>query len=256
VVTAPSRRPSESLAEAHGQHRGFAFHGHGLLHGHSVADGAQDLFAAGRVGQGHAVPRGLAQQLRGRLVHAQQVALGVCDDDGLEDGLQNGVRELKLHLAVAGFGFVKITQPGGHAVQFGGDNAKAVVAFPDGSVFHVALGDSAGVTRQLANREQRDRDGAHSCTNCRNRQHPRKRRMACCGQGPMGGNGQPDRQPGEQRAPCNQPLRQVQHPVSYRSNVFILDDMPDGRKAIAARKSPQWDLWDTADGELIVVPRA
>ena len=47
----------------------------------------------------HAVGGGLAQQLGGGLVDLEDVALAVGDDDGLEDGLQHGVGELKLHLA-------------------------------------------------------------------------------------------------------------------------------------------------------------
>ena len=51
------------LAESHGQHGRVALGGHSFLHGDRVANGAEDLVAAGSIGQGHAVVASVAKQL-------------------------------------------------------------------------------------------------------------------------------------------------------------------------------------------------
>ena len=136
------------LADAHGQHGGFVFGGHRLLHGDGVADGAQNLVAAGSVGEGHAVGGGFAQHFGRGLVHLEHVALAVGDDDGLKDGLQHGVGELKLHLPAAGLGVAQVAQADRDAVQFAGDDAEVVAAAPLHAVLQVALGDLLCVAGQ------------------------------------------------------------------------------------------------------------
>ncbi len=144
---------------AHGQQGGLAFAGDGFLHGHGVADGGENLAAAGRIGEGHAVGGALAQEFGGGLVHLEDVAFGVGDDDGLKDGLEHGVGELKLHLAASGFGFAQVAQTNGNAVQFGGDDAKAVAADPGGAVLQVALRDPVGIARQGMDGPQDSEEG-------------------------------------------------------------------------------------------------
>ena len=147
------------LADAHGQHRGFVFGGHGLLHGDRVANGAQNLVAARRVGQRHAVAGGLAQQLRGGLVHLEHVSLAVGDDDGLKDGLQHGVGELKLHLAAAGLGVAQFAQPDRDAAQLAGEHAEVVAAAPLHAMLQIALRDAMRIAGQRADGAQHEVDG-------------------------------------------------------------------------------------------------
>lgn len=102
-----------AVAEAHGQEGGFAFGGDGFLHFDGVADGSEDFFAAGGVGEGHAVVGGVAEDLDGGLVELEDVALAVGDDDGFKDGLEDRVGELELHLAAAHFGFAELAEADG-----------------------------------------------------------------------------------------------------------------------------------------------
>ncbi len=119
------------------------------------------LSPPGAIGQRHAVGGGFAQQLGRSLIHLEQLSLAVGHDDGLEDGLQHGVGELKLHLAAPGLGFPQLAQPDGDAVQLSGDHAEAVAAAPLHAVLQVALGDPAGVAGQQADGPQHKVDGRH-----------------------------------------------------------------------------------------------
>ena len=80
-----------------------------------------------------------------RLVELQHVSLAIGNDDGFEDRLQDGVGELKLHLAAAGFSVAQFAEPDGKPVEFGGNHSEVVSAAPIHSMFQVALGDTARV---------------------------------------------------------------------------------------------------------------
>ncbi len=152
------------FADAHGQHGSFVFSGDGLLHGDCIADGAENLVAAGGVAERHAVSCSVAQDFSRGLVDFDDVSLAVGDDDGLKDGLQDGVGELKLHLLAAGFGVAQIAHPDGDAVQLAGDDAEVVAAGPFDTMFEVALGDSFGVAGQHVDGPHDSEAGSH-CDN-------------------------------------------------------------------------------------------
>jgi len=79
------------------------------------------------------------------------VPFGIGNDDRLEDGADDGVAQLKLHLAASGFGVVKISQSHGQAVEFRGKHAEVVAAIPVGAVIQVALGNFVCVRGQPVN---------------------------------------------------------------------------------------------------------
>ncbi len=85
-----------------------------------------------------------AEELHGGLVELEHLALAVGDDDGLEDGADDGIAELELHLAAAGFGFAKVAQADGETVELGGDGAEVVFGSPFDALMKVALTDAAG----------------------------------------------------------------------------------------------------------------
>ena len=97
------------------------------------------------------------------------------EDDGQEeggdaDGLEDGVGELELHLAAAGFGVAEIAETHGEAAKFAGDLAEAVAAAPLDAMLEVALGDFAGVAGEDADGILDGDDGGDSDDDC------------CCGE--------------------------------------------------------------------------
>ena len=184
------------LANAHGQHGRFALGGHCLLHLDGIADGAQNLVASGRVGQRHAVGGGFAQQLGCGLVHLEHVALAVGHNDGLKDGLQHRVGELKLHLPASSLRVPQLAQPYRDPVQFGGDHAKVVVAAPLHPVLQVSLGDSVRIAGQHVNRPQNKIDGAQFNQQCGNDEDVRQCGLPRCRQGAVRNSHQSHREAG------------------------------------------------------------
>ncbi len=147
------------LADAHGQDGCFLFSGDGLLHGDGGADGGEDAFAAGRVGEGVAVVGGFAKDFFGGAIELEDVAFCVGDDDWLEDGLDDGVGELLIHLAAAGFSFAEVAEADGEAVDFGGYGAEVVAGSPLDAMLKIAAADLLGGVRGAAQRQDERGDG-------------------------------------------------------------------------------------------------
>ena len=199
------------LADPHGQHRCFALGGHRLLHRNSVANGTQNLFAARRVGQRHAIARRFAQQLRRRLVHLQHVSLAVGHDDGLKNRLQHGVRKLKLHLPASRFGIAQLAQAHRNAVQLAGDHAEIVAAAPIHAVFQISFCNVFRIARQHANGAQNKKqraDANHDRRNCENDAEPTLSRRV---ERRSSDECQSHREGGQQNASENQTLSEIQH---------------------------------------------
>ncbi len=129
------------LADAHGEDCGFAFSRRHLLHGDGAADGGEDAIAAGRISEGVTVFCGFTEDFFSGAIELEDVALGICNNDGFEDGLNDRVRELLFHLTAAAFSFAEVSEPDGEAVDFGGDGAEVVAGAPFDAMLKVAAAD-------------------------------------------------------------------------------------------------------------------
>jgi len=150
---------ASEVANTHGEQGGIAFGGNGLLHFDGVSDSIEDFFAAGGVGEGHAVLGGVAEDLGGGLVELEDLTFAVGDDDGLKDGLEDGVGELEFHLSAAHFGFAEFTEANGEAVHLLGNLPEAVAGVPLGAMGEVALGDAADVFGELGDGAEDEVEG-------------------------------------------------------------------------------------------------
>src|SRR5438477_809905 len=102
------------------------------------------------------------------------MAFCVGDNDGLEDGLEYRVRELKLHLPAASFGIAQFAKADGNAVQFGSDDAEAVTAAPFDAMLEIAARDFDSITGQDADGMQHEHDGSYFHQDKRDEQCNRK----------------------------------------------------------------------------------
>ena len=181
------------------------------MHGDNIANRAEDFFAAGSVRQSHAIARSLAEQLRRCLIHLEHVAFAVGHDNGLKDRLQHGVGELKLHLPPSSFGVAQFAQPDRNAVQFAGEDAKAVAAAPVDAMLQIALGDAMRIARQALNRPQDednrdrgDKDGGQA-------ERAGERELPGSPQRAARGKDQARRKAAEEHTAENQSLGKVEH---------------------------------------------
>ena len=141
--------------------------------------------------------------------------LSVGHDDGLEDGLQHGVGELKLHLAASGLGVAQFAQPDRDPVQLAGNNAEIVAAAPLHTVLQVALGNSVGIASQHADGSQNEIYGPHLNHHRCEDEDVCDSGLSRCRQSAVRGSHQPHCQAGKQHAAENQSLGKVEHrPVS------------------------------------------
>ena len=125
------------------------------------------------------------------------MALAVGDDDGLEDGLQHGIGELKLHLPAAGLGIPQIAHAYSHAIQFAGNHTEIVAAVPFCAVLEIALRDFLCIAGQHLDRQQDHQDGAQGKQGRQNRKSNGDRRISRSQQGVPASEREPDGRSGE-----------------------------------------------------------
>jgi len=153
------------FADAHGEERGFSFAGgSSALHRDGCADAIEDFVSTGGTGEDHAIDfgalRGDPEDLGGSLVELEHLAFTVGHNDGFENGADDRVGELKIHLAASGFGFAKIAKADGEAIQFGGDGAEVIFGAPFNALMEIALPYATSYLRGMAQRgdDQKEHD--------------------------------------------------------------------------------------------------
>ena len=133
------------------------------------------------------------------------MALAVGDDDGLKDGLQHGVGELKLHLLAARFGIPQLTQANSDPAQLAGDHA------PLHAMLQIALGDALCIASQHVERPQHKENRRHLHEQCRHNHKESKSKLPGCLQRSVRNGHQAHREAAEEHATENESLSKVEH---------------------------------------------